>query len=250
LPIRAPYGDDGQATIGANYLTCEEGIWFTLADCIASKFLNGKVPEIIEAITFAPGAPQAGLQPVCINGNPKYKVDPATDDFFKRIIELRQSIKKQLKSVTGIEHKMLDAEQHALKIAANSTNYGIFVETNIKEAAKQRRVRVHSAVHGPFESEPTHKLEQPGTFFHPLLATLITGAARLMLALTERRVLDAGLRSAFCDTDSMAIARPAGVSEKVFYQRVDAIVEWFTALNPYDFKGTILNGRRRKFHNQ
>ena len=40
----------------------------------------------------------------------------------------------------------------------------------------------------------------------PLLGVLITGAARLMLAITERLVLDEGLDWAFCDTDSMALA--------------------------------------------
>ena len=44
----------------------------------------------------------------------------------------------------------------------------------------------------------TSKRERPGDFFHPLLATFITGAARLMLALAERLAIDAGLDWAFC----------------------------------------------------
>ncbi len=52
----------------------------------------------------------------------------------------------------------------------------------------------------------TAKREQPGRYYHPLLATLITGAARLMLALTERLAFEHGLNWAFCDTDSMAFA--------------------------------------------
>ena len=37
------------------------------------------------------------------------------------------------------------------------------------------------------------KTEAPGRYFHPLLGTLITGAARLMLAMTERLLTDRGL---------------------------------------------------------
>jgi hypothetical protein len=54
--------------------------------------------------------------------------------------------------------------------------------------------------------------ENPGDFFHPLLGTLITGAARLMLAITERLLIDEGLDWVFCDTDSMAFAVPTGNS--------------------------------------
>jgi hypothetical protein len=49
--------------------------------------------------------------------------------------------------------------------------------------------------------------------WHPLLATLITGAARLMLAISETVTEKAGLTWAFCDTDSMAIAKPNEMSE-------------------------------------
>ena len=35
-----------------------------------------------------------------------------------------------------------------------------------------------------------------------------------MLAITERLVLDNGLDWAFCDTDSMAIAKPADMDEE------------------------------------
>jgi hypothetical protein len=50
LPIRAPYSDDGQATIGANYLKSDQPLWVTLADCIASKLLKGTVPKVVEAL--------------------------------------------------------------------------------------------------------------------------------------------------------------------------------------------------------
>ena len=84
------------------------------------------------------------------------------------------------------------------------------------------------------------KSENPGTYFHPLFGTLITGAARLMLAMTERLVIDAGLDWAFCDTDSMAIAKPEAMSEAEFFRRVPSVVDWFAPLNPYAEKGSLL----------
>lgn len=45
FPVRAAYSGEAQATIGANYLTSDTPLWFTLADCIASKLLTGKAPK-------------------------------------------------------------------------------------------------------------------------------------------------------------------------------------------------------------
>ena len=99
FPVRTKY--DGQSqTIGLNYLTSEKPLWFTLADVIASKLLNGTVPTIIEAITFSPKEPQTSLRAVTIAGNPHYLVDPSNDDFFKRLIDLRTTLKARLKSLS------------------------------------------------------------------------------------------------------------------------------------------------------
>ena len=98
---------------------------------------------------------------------------------------------------------------------------------------------VHTATADPYTVAADHD-EEPGRYFHPLLATLITGAARLMLATAERLILDEGLEWAFCDTDSMAIAKPEGMDAREFQIRVDRIVAWFAGLNPYDFGGSIL----------
>jgi len=246
FPIRASYSGEAQSTIGTNYLSDDDGLWFTLADCIASKLLSGKAPEILEAVAFSPGPIQPDLQSININGNPAYRADPAENDFFKRVIELRQSIKVQRNAATGAEKVALDTAQNALKICANSTSYGIYVEVNVATRPKRVATTVHSSTCHPF-SFRTDKAEEPGPFFHPLLATLITGAARLMLAIAERRVEDHGLEWSFCDTDSIAIARPGNISESEFERRTDEIVGWFAALNPYEFGGSILKVEDQNF---
>jgi len=239
FPVRAAYDAGGATTIGLNHLTCREPLWFTLADCIASKLLTGRAAKVVRAITFEAGSPQTGLRNVAISGNPKYSVVPGRDDFYRRLIELRQSVKGRRDVVTNEERQRLDTEQNALKIAANATSYGVFVEVNVTKENERRAVRVHTGAGEPFE-ELTNKVEEPGRFFHPLLATLITGAARLMLAITERLVIDHGLAWAFCDTDSMAVAKPDGVEQTDFHTRVETVAVWFQHLKPYAFDASIL----------
>ena len=226
LPVRAkyqyePYGiRDRHAhyTIGLNHVTADQPLWYTLADCIASKLITNRAPKILKAIAFAPLAPQKGLAPVAIAGNREFTVDPLKDDFFKRIIELRMQTK--------------GPERNALKLVANSTGYGIFVQLDVNERSERIPIRCHPANGRQFLVD-MDKVEEPGEFFHPLLGTLITGAARLMLAISERLVEVAGLTWVFCDTDSMAIARPVGMSEAEFIAKVQAIRDWFRPLNPY-----------------
>lgn len=247
FPVRARYSDgatgDPSTTIGLNYLTSDNPVWMTLADCIASKLLTGRAPEVVQAIRFEPKDVQSDLASINIAGNDAYAIDPARDNFYKRVIDLRREVKGNLKraKATGaskVELDRLDAEQLALKILANATSYGIFIELNVEEAEQADPVTAHG-VGGAFQTQPG-QVETPGSHFHPLLATLITGAARLMLAITERRLIDEGLDWAFCDTDSMAFARPEGMQEDVFRERVERVCEWFTPLNPYEGGGSIL----------
>jgi hypothetical protein len=239
LPVRANYSDEAQSTIGTNYLTNDHPQWFTLADCIAAKLLTGKAPVVVEAIAFSPGPSQRDLKPINISGNADYRVDPAEDDFFRRVIELRQSIKDRRDSARGQDWDVLETEQFALKIAANATSYGMYAEVNVEEQGEPRPVTVYSSTRNPF-SFSTGKAEQPGPFSDPLLATLITGAARLMLALAERMITDRQLEWCFCDTDSMAIAKPEQMSRDEFEREVGEIVNWFAPLNPYEFGRSIL----------
>jgi len=228
LPVRAKY--DGKTnTIGLNHITNAEPLWYTLADCVASKLLTGKTPVIDKAMTFAPVGVQSNLQKIDLFGNPAYRVDPATEDVFTRLIDLRDEAKAK-----G------DPVQQAIKIVANSTSYGIFIEVNRDDAPKPEPLDVYGPS-GERQSVTTLAVEEPGRYFHPLLGTLITGAARLMLALSERVASDQGLGWVFCDTDSLAMAKPDGMERKTFLQRGRAVIDWFEALNPYRKPGSILD---------
>jgi hypothetical protein len=250
FPIRAKYGSDAIATIGLNYLSSDRGFWFTLADCVASKLLTGKAPKVERAIRFKPRGVQSRLAAINIRGNTAYRIIPRHDDFYKRLIDLRRTVKKAESCATSREEELrLHSEQLALKILANATSYGIFIEINPEDLEQETTHIIHTGDR-EFKS-PSAKLGVPGTFFHPLLATLITGAARLMLAITERLLLDHGLDWAFCDTDSMAFTKPPGLesemSEEGFQGKVQEVCTWFETLNPYEAKESILELEEQNF---
>jgi hypothetical protein len=146
---------------------------------------------------------------------------------YKRVIDLRRSVQKQLKDRTAEgadekELKRLDFEQLALKILANATGYGVFIELNVEGSGETETAFQIYTARGSRKTRSA-KCEKPGDFFHPLLGTLITGAARLMLAITERLLIDEELDWAFCDTDSMAFAAPEGMALGEFAKRVRII---------------------------
>lgn len=229
FPVRAKY--DGKSnTIGLNYLTCDGSLWFTLADCIAAKLLSGKTPIIEEAITFNPGEPHHWLQPNNLFGRGDFRIHPGHQDGFKQFVELRDKAKKNKDSI-----------QQAIKIIANATSYGIFIEINRDDAPKGEPIDVFGPDAETGKTTINSKaLEEPGKYFNPIIGTLITGAARLMLAIAERRVLDAGLEWVFCDTDSIAIAKPENMDEDEFMRRANDVVAKFEFLNPYNEPQSVL----------
>ena len=212
LPIRANY-QAGSHTIGLNFLSATQPIWYTLADAIASKLLTGRSPEVIDAITVEPIDQQSGLRPLAIMGNDEYAIDPYSNDFYKRLIELRATTAGD--------------ERQALKLIANSTCYGIFAELNRRSGPKSKRLYITGSGRR-LVSESRHS-ETPGLYFNPYLATFITGAARLMLATLERQCTDEGFKHVLCDTDSFAIR----VESDSDVSRVGRIVESYAERNPY-----------------
>lgn len=238
LPLRAQYSGDAQYTIGLNHVSSDMPLWYTLADCIASKVITGKAPTIIRALRFGPKGMQAGLRPVNVAGNTECQVDPRKHDFYRRVIELRSSIKAQLRICPTDQREILHSQQQTLKILANATSYGIFMEMNVEELAKTASALRYTE-NGDAMPISIGKAEVPGSYFHPLLASLITSAARLLLAIAERMATDAGIDWAFCDTDSMAFAKPPTMGNTEFHAKVDAIRNWSDCINPYDGAGEL-----------
>lgn len=236
LPFRTTYDPKGSTfQIGVNRISSARPHWYTLADVIASKLLNGKTPQIVRALRFRPEGRQPSLRPIELRG--EIPIDPRQGDFFTKVIEERQRLKA----------KGEKGNEHFLKILANSTSYGIFVEINRQEDTTAA-VEVYGLDH--LSCTVAH-VERPGRYFFPLLGTLITGAARLMLALAEAEVTRRGGHYAMMDTDSLAVVAsehgglvPCVGGPVTFngdeairalsWDEVKAIVDRFRSLNPYD----------------
>lgn len=244
LPIRAAY-DGTSRTIGLNHLTADP-MWFTLADCIVSKLMTGRAPEVLQALRFAPGPIQQGLKPIKLAGDEGFAIDPTKEDFYRELILRRGEVQAQIGKIADPHLKeSLSAQEKTLKLVANATSYGIFAEQNVQSFDRPHPVTVFGQ-EGAFQAA-AKSYEEPGTYFHPLIATLITGAARLMLACAETVAAAKGLGWVFCDTDSLALARPDGMVEGEFLARCRAVWEWFDDLDPYGDGSPLLKVERENF---
>jgi len=253
LPVRAQYDPtENGHQIGLNEFQDEHDFWYTIPDLVAAKILSGKTPRILEAWTFHPSAERLdSLKTVALRG--EIPVNPETTDLFRAVIEQRLTRGKEGKN---------DNTGYFLKIFANAGSYGIFAEMNVHEGEAD-----DVTVYGPNSESftiPVENPEWPGAYCCPPIAACITGAARLMLALAERLVTDAGGAWVFCDTDSMAVvaAEHGGIfpcpgeseltedgSEGIRAltdEQITEIRKRFSSLNPYGSAtpltdGTILN---------
>ena len=223
LPVRMRLETEDPYAIALTPFSSTASRWYTLADVIAAKLLGGTVPCIEEAVEFYADGRQGGLERVEMLG---VRLDPRKQ-IFKTVVEERQRHKDDNPALA-----------QALKILANSGAYGIYAEINVAPSAERKDERNFGTWYadiGPVFGE-THD-ERPGRFFNPVLASLVTGAARLTLAMAEAEVVLRGGTFAFCDTDSLAIvageSAPQGV-HCLSNHDVKGIIAKFDQLNPYD----------------
>ncbi|MGA2761159.1 MAG: hypothetical protein ABSF08_12685 [Candidatus Cybelea sp.] len=227
LPVRFRNAQNDPYTIAVTPIETPEGRWYPLADVLGGIVLGGPAPRIRRALRFvAKGRP--GAHSTWLRGEVELRTDRP---IFKTVVEQRQLAKRGMK--TNPERAALEA---GLKIMANSGAYGIFAETNIKPTDPNKPVAGDVYADITFEAPHVHD-ERPGDFANPILASLITGGARLMLAMLEAEVTVRGGTYAFCDTDSLAIVSGNNCPKEIPClpeAEVEAIVERFDSLSPYD----------------
>jgi hypothetical protein len=244
LPTRSKYSastNDWQVAVNHLYAgdhKANKELWFSLPDVVASLLLTGKTPKIVDAFRLEPCGTLPSLKSTKLRGI--IEVDPRKRDFFKVVIEERKRLSSRA-DISQDEKKRLDK---ALKVLANAASYGIYAEMNRQESEKKIRVQYCGIDPEPTICSVAHP-ENPGEYCFPPLASLITGAARLMLAFLEHSVIRLGGTYAMEDTDSMAIVAtknggviscPGGRSGKLkalSWKQVRGISNRFAALNPY-----------------
>jgi hypothetical protein len=237
LPVRTVY-DGVTQNIGNNYLTSKTPLWFAGCDVIASAIRTGNAPRILCAVRMVPHGKQAGMKTVNLRGS-MVEINPYKDDLFRKVIEQRKLNKADKKLY------------YWLKILANSI-YGFFVELIPELQNKNVPLEVYSGDKN--FSDSSDVIEKAGLWFFPPLASMITSAGRLLLAMTEECVSRKKGTYLFCDTDSLAIVSsknggvldiPGSEGRRILtWTEVQKIANKFDSLNPYDpkaVKGSILN---------
>ena len=134
-----------------------------------------------------------------------------------------------------------------MKIAGNAAAYGIPIELNLTEHRRKVGLTVYRPDGTAYHTE-ARRTEEPGTWFHPLLATLVAAGGRLLLATAIALFWEAGGSYVFCDTDSVftAATRTGEGNDGVptlSWDEAVSIGGSFESLNPYDpdiIPGSIL----------
>ena len=252
LPSRAKYSEethDWQVALNCLYADpsspLDQGLWFSLPDAVASVILTGRIPKIVDAFRIEAHGVLDSLKPIALRG--EIVVDPSKQDFFRVVIEERKRLDFRTDLSEG-DKKLLD---RFLKVLANATSYGIYAEMNVKESQREVMLDCYGVDEEPYVCRVS-KPEERGPYCFPPMASLITGGARLMLALLEHSVTSLGGTYAMEDTDSMAIVAtkeretmpcPGGLLKTkdgrdgirtLSWKDVDDIVKKFDALNPYE----------------
>ena len=270
LPSRCKYNsasNDWQVAVNHIYAGTSDAdkmLWVSLPDLAASVIRTGRIPTIVEAFRIEARGTQDGLRSTKLRG--AIEVDPRIQDLFKVVIEERKRLSKR-SDLSPLEKERLDK---ALKVLANAASYGIYAEMNRQESDERVNVVCHGIDPEAYTCSVQHP-DVPGEFCFPPLASLITGAARLMLALLEHKVSELGGTYAMEDTDSMAIVatkrgglvpcsggdyRMKNGSKAVkalSWKQVAEIGDHFSSLNPYErdaVPGSILKIESDNFDTQ
>lgn len=185
LPTRGRYSvetNDWQVALNHLYSDPDNpthAVWFSLPDIVVSVLLTGRVPKIIDAFRIEPIGILSELEVTKLRG--AIQIDPRHEDFFKVVIEQR----KQLPSRSDLSEMEKERLDKALKVLANAASYGIYAEMNRQETDDPVKVTCYGIDADSFVCRVAHA-DVPGEYCFPPFASLITGAARLMLSISSR----------------------------------------------------------------
>ena len=233
LPVRTHLDRENVWNIGLCEVTSYQPLWYALPDVIASALLTGKSPKILKAIRFKPIEVEHGLTNIDVVGNIHVSKD---ENLIQKLVECRRIKKRERdrSSKGSPEYQKLDREQDVLKTIVNAISYGIFIEVNTDDGSED--VDVYGLRHWRMKAS---KKESFGRYFHPVIASMLTSGARLMIAMAEAWLKKHRGYYAFCDTDGIA------VSPKHWKKLQDL----FEPLNPFDKEELLLRLEKENFDN-
>ena len=223
----------------------DQPLWYAGAD-LAHVAMKGGRPKVVRAWRLrAEGGQLDTLTPLLFRETDL--IDPRTDDFFVKLIELR--IRKTDDELDDKRRKT------GYKVVALSGAYGTAAETNpidIDPDDERRKLRAVMVYADKAFKDRVDRPERPGRFNFFPTAALITAEARLLLAMAKHEVERRGGAVAYCDTDSCApvaterggfvrcedgpyvLADGTRAVRALSWKEVEEVRERFTALNLYN----------------
>lgn len=204
-------GAETDETLLAPIAAGSQPIWEGLPDVVASKILTGRLPRMHEAYTWTPVGVPPGAKSVTLPGGVVW--DPHLErrfgSRFPTLVAALAEIGLRSKDGTlrGLDQDQQDRVGTCAKNARNGIAYGVAVEYNPSN-------RTHPMWGGTGRGSlgvVGATKEEPGELVDPPVGMLATSGERLVLAILEHLVAEAGGSIMFMDTDSAAIvATPDG----------------------------------------
>ena len=163
---------------------------------------------------------------------------PTADDLYKRLVELRSAAKRGRDEARQAGDT--DAP-NARRRAAGPEDHRQRGLLRHPRRAQRRRGRASRARCSYWGFDGT-AARQPHDRHRGAGAVLSSPAGHAdhrrrsaaCLGIAEHLAEAEGIGWAFCDTDSFALARPAGMTDAEFIERAQRVRPWFEPLNPYD----------------
>ena len=203
LPVRVPWGAGAKGNLSNVALSVcplrsNEPMWYALPDLAASVALTGKVPYLKGAFRIIPEGREKRLRTVRLG---EAKLNPRDPRFFATIVGEKERLKAEGETALSWGTKML----------ANAGCYGIFAEFNprmLNTAETSTETTLFSE--GITTTKLKGKVDVPGPFTNPLVASLVTSGGRLLLALLQREVEHRCGAFVWTATDAMALVTGDG----------------------------------------
>jgi hypothetical protein len=251
--------NDSVISIGP--VVSEQPLWYAGPD-LAHAAMKGGRPDIVRAWRLRAEDGQLDTLTSLLFRETDL-LDPRTDDFFVKLIELR---------IRETDDELDDKRRKTgYKVVALSGAYGTAAETNpidIDPDDEKRKLRAVMVYADKAFKDWVRRPERPGRFNFFPTAALITAEARLLLAMAKHEVERRGGAVAYCDTDSLAVVAtqhgdyiPRTGGPYVFsdgtrairalsWDEVEAVRQRFTPLNRYNpgaISSTILKCEDENF---
>lgn len=175
--VTLPGADDDKSAVVP--LFSERPLHYAWPDLAAAAALSGKVPTIVSAKRYRPVGKTYGLS---IDFLPGLSLDLSSSPV-RALVEHRRRAKAAGDPLAGVLHAVTNS-----LVWGNFCRYDDF-----------------------WDKEPKlHQAERPGPWAFPPIASTVTAGARLLLAVMDRLVTDAGGQVIYRDTDSSFVAGLTG----------------------------------------